>query len=62
VDTTCPLCQGPAAVTDLDSQATEKWLAGAQVQDVFRDLSADEREILITGTHGSCWDAAFPDE
>lgn len=25
-------------------------------------MSADERELLLTGTHPKCWKSMFPDE
>lgn len=33
---------------------------GALVQDAFPELTADERELLISGTCGECWDKLFP--
>lgn len=33
--------------------------AGAYVQDAFPELSAPEREQLISGTHPECWDEMF---
>ena len=42
----------------------EKYIAwrikGQLIQDVFPDMSSDEREILISGT--CCWDAMFSEE
>lgn len=32
------------------------------VQDIFPDLSADEREFIKTGITPAEWDAAFPEE
>jgi len=32
------------------------WKNGAFVQDAFPELSADDREMLMTGTHNLCWE------
>ena len=39
----------------------EDWAAGKNVQNVFPDLSADDREFLMTGITPAEWDAAFGD-
>ena len=31
----------------------------APIQDILPDHSPDEREQIITGIHGACWDAKF---
>lgn len=36
-----------------------KWQEGALIQDVMGYLSVDEREILISGTCGECFDKMF---
>ena len=35
--------------------------AGAYIQDAFPNLSADQREQIISGTHPKCWDYIFAD-
>lgn len=35
---------------------------GKYIQDVFPDLSAEEREFMISGTHAVCWNEAFNEE
>jgi hypothetical protein len=30
------------------------------MQDIFPDLSIDQRELMISGTCKSCWDDMFP--
>ena len=37
----------------------DQWHAGALIQDAFPHLSADDREILISGTCGACFDKMF---
>lgn len=31
------------------------------IQDVFPYLSADDRELILSGTCGECWKNIFPD-
>jgi len=50
----CPICIKPAYV-NVPAEGIEAYGAGALVQDAFPDLSADEREIFITGIHPWCW-------
>jgi hypothetical protein len=57
----CMEC-GQSSLIELDASAFARWQAGAFVQDAFPDMSAPERETLITGTHSACWDAIFADE
>lgn len=59
---TCPLCGKPAEVRGIRKSAYDWWRRGAFVQVAFPDLTAGEREILVSGTHGGCFDAAFPEE
>lgn len=35
------------------------WMGGAFVQTAFPNMSADNRELLISGTCGTCWDDLF---
>ena len=37
----------------------EKWQGGELIQDAMPYLSPDEREILISGTCGPCFDRMF---
>lgn len=56
----CPGCMHPGRVPDLDPEKVNRWLAGEHIQDVMPELSADTRELLISGVHGDCFDAMFP--
>lgn len=38
----------------------EKFRRGQYAQDCFPDLSADQREFLISGICNKCWDEMFP--
>ena len=39
----------------------ERWVAGEHIQIVMPYLSADDRELLISGTSPEAWDKIFGD-
>lgn len=57
----CSFC-GQGGVVRVFPRELRLWKAGAMAQVAFARLSADERELLISGTHPKCWDDAFGDE
>lgn len=59
--TTCPIC-GHENEIQVYPEDYLKWQAGALVQDAFPYLSADDREMLISGICPNCWDKMFNDE
>jgi hypothetical protein len=38
------------------------WQAGELIQNALPELSADQRELIISGTCGDCWDEMFPED
>ena len=58
---TCGVC-GEYEVWSLDQEAVVKWQEGQHIQNVFPEMSAADREVLITGTHPACWNKLFPEE
>jgi hypothetical protein len=57
----CPKC-GERAVLRVEVESFNKWVEGMTIQKAFPNMSASERELLITGIHPSCWTAIFKDE
>ena len=57
----CPFC-GAISNIPCDEDALAQYDAGALVQDAFPYLSADEREMLISGICPTCWNDTFFDE
>ena len=57
----CPWCHKEAAV-DIPAQGLWDWEHGAFVQTAFPDLSPNSRELIMTGTHPTCWNQMFPPE
>ena len=58
---TCVVCND-YELWSLDRKAVESWQAGEMIQVAFPDMSEDDREILISGTHPACWSKLFPEE
>jgi hypothetical protein len=58
----CMGCGVQVAVDQLDPAKVARWRAGEFVQDVFPDMSAAEREALVSGTHANCFEEMFPED
>ena len=58
---TCRMCQ---ETTDLkvNFQGFVEWKSGQLIQEALPELSCGERELLISGTCGTCFDELFPSE
>lgn len=56
----CPFC-GKGCVTVVPAQGLWDWEHGKFAQQAFPDLTATEREQVMTGTHGECWDRYMKD-
>lgn len=54
----CMVC-GKTSTRLLDLEKFHRYERGAKVQDVWPEMPADERELLMTGTHGECWEKLF---
>lgn len=57
----CPGCKKDASVV-VDDAGVKAFRNGALVQDAFPGLTADQREQIISGYHGPCFDVLFPSE
>lgn len=57
----CPYC-GKSSEVEVEEGPLRAWQRGKFIQDAFPDKTLDERELLMTGFHASCWALAFPDE
>jgi hypothetical protein len=55
VDQTCGWC-GQVSTVVVEEADLMLWRSGALVQNAFPDLSEDERETLVSGFHGECFD------
>lgn len=57
----CTVCNG-YEVWSLDREAVTRWQEGENIQNAFPDMKAEDREILISGTHPACWNELFGEE
>lgn len=55
VETTCPICHATAIILVAESDYLD-WKDGKDTYECFPYLSANEREMLITGVCPICWD------
>lgn len=58
VITRCPFC-GHANEVEVNEMDYLDWQDGELAQNAFPYLSADEREMLISGICNQCWDGMF---
>lgn len=59
---TCPFC-GKENIVEVNCEDFILYAEGeALVQDAFPYLSPNEREVIISGICGDCWDKAFGGE
>jgi hypothetical protein len=57
----CPSCNKVSEVI-APVDGFRRWQAGEFIQDALPELSAEEREILISGICPECWDEMFPED
>lgn len=58
---TCSVCSNQYEVT-VAPEDLAKYRAGAHAQHVFPYLSAGERELIISGVCGECFDRLFDED
>ena len=58
IQATCRHCKESSELA-VNRQDIEDWTAGKYIQDAMPYLSDDERELLISGTCGKCFDTMF---
>lgn len=67
IKVTCSICGSKHEVLNIKGADWHRWIHGEHVQNVWPQLSDDEREILIGYNDGlylcpTCWDATISDE
>lgn len=58
ITATCPIC-GHSNTIMVYSDDYDRWQNGGLAQDCFPYLSAEDREMLISGICPECWDRMF---
>jgi len=58
----CILCK-KTSIIELDEDKYEKYMEGeSKIETIWPDKTADEREMIMTGTHPECWEKIFEGE
>ena len=57
----CPKCSKESKFV-VYRDAWYAWQSGALIQDAFPDLTASERETIMTGYDQQCWEEIFGKE
>ena len=57
----CPHC-GETWDILVSGVGLRAWKRGALIQVAFPRLTAEERELMMTGFHPHCWDEVFGDD
>ena len=53
----CVVCGERGILEDVDALGFLRWKElGENILDALPDLDADQRELLISGTHAHCWE------
>jgi tRNA(Arg) A34 adenosine deaminase TadA len=53
----CRMCGNRSVLHDVDALGYVRWKElGENIQDALPGLDADQRELLMTGTHAHCWE------
>jgi hypothetical protein len=60
----CVVCGNRSTLQDVNALGYIRWKElGQEIQDALPDLDADQRELLISGTHAHCWEKMWgPDD
>jgi hypothetical protein len=58
---TCSTCHETSTLSLL-TEGFDAWCNGALIQNAIPELDNSERELLISGTCGKCFDIMFPEE
>ena len=54
----CQVCHNAAEV-EVPTEGYWRWRRGEEIQTALPELDADQRELLLTGTHAHCWERMF---
>jgi len=54
----CTVCH-TVHVIEVDKEKYDRWRGGELIQNVWPELTIVEREIMISGTCGPCFDKLF---
>lgn len=58
----CPIC-GKVNVLEIDETKLMIYKSGlGKIQDIFPELTCEQRELIQSGICNTCWNELFPDD
>lgn len=57
----CMVC-GLRNIITVTATAWARYASGTLIQDAFPEMSYDDREMLISGTHPKCWEVLHDED
>lgn len=57
----CRICK-EERIIKVSKRSIELWKSGMHIQDAMPDVSADDREMLMSQICPTCWDRLFGEE
>lgn len=61
VEVRCPIC-GKSYIVTVPHDGFIAWRNGSRIQDCMPSLSNEDREALMTGICGECWERMYGEE
>lgn len=58
----CVFCGENNPSMELDDEKVQRWKSGEAILDVWPEMSLDDAELLVSGTHPKCFTAMFGEE
>jgi len=58
----CSCCAAQVEIHDVPLDGYHAWKQGELIQIALPELSAEDRELLISGTCDVCWNMLFPED
>lgn len=55
----CMMCTTPPKPMTLVKEQYDAWQRDTHIQFAFPEMSADDREMLMSGTHPACWETMW---
>lgn len=55
----CTICGDTHTIHDVPIEGYTRWVFGELIQRALPELSANDRELLISGICPTCWDEMF---
>ena len=61
VEVRCPIC-GKQYIITVPHDGFIRWRSGSRIQECMPNLSSEDREALMTGICGECWERMYGED